>query len=364
MRTRVVWVLQVLMLGVVGGVTAQASTEAQLDALLDNMAADVLAGDQVAYLAQVDLSDPLFALEHTRWSDEWAADDFLASFALQLENVRVENTDAIGDLTMTWRIKDQPRAQAATFSAQFTRDDSGEWRYAGEYWPIVIETDHFILRAVPETENAANALLPALPDIYAHVTASLDHEPSTHNEIKLYGSADALAATTLLSLPRIHGWNEPGESLKMFPEGDSLDVSIVAHEFTHFLVFDMAGTQRSRMPWWLDEGLAQYVASTFWTAAYAEDYLAITQGLAARDALAAWDSMRVFEETPVELWQYVYPQGYAFARFITETYGEAPRNAWLRAMSTEMEIEAATEAVFGVSFDDLDAAFRAWLAEQ
>ncbi len=37
----------------------------------------------------------------------------------------------------------------------------------------------------------------------------------------------------------------------------------VAHEFTHFLEFEMAGTARSRLPWWLSEGLAVYVANDY-----------------------------------------------------------------------------------------------------
>ncbi len=37
----------------------------------------------------------------------------------------------------------------------------------------------------------------------------------------------------------------------------------MAHEFTHFLEFEMAGTARSRLPWWLSEGLAVYVANDY-----------------------------------------------------------------------------------------------------
>ena len=59
--------------------------------------------------------------------------------------------------------------------------------------------------------------------------------------------------------------------------------------------------------------------------------------------LADWRDMAVFEETPQSLWQFVYPQGYAMVRYVTERYGVSDRNAWLASMATEMTIDEATE---------------------
>jgi hypothetical protein len=183
-------------------------------------------------------------------------------------------------------------------------------------------------------------------------------------EIKLYAQPEALVANTLLSLPLIAGWNEPGEALKLVhrPDGAPL-TGTIAHELTHFAGFDRAGTKRSRMPWWLDEGIATYVASQL-PGAPAQDRLAQVIQWNAEGTLAPWAEMAVFEDAPVELWTYVYPQGYAMVRFVTERFGQEERNAWLAAMATEIEIDAATPAVLGRSFDQLDTEFRAWLASQ
>ncbi|HET9852985.1 MAG TPA: hypothetical protein VFP56_10825, partial [Candidatus Limnocylindrales bacterium] len=62
-------------------------------------------------------------------------------------------------------------------------------------------------------------------------------------------------------------------------------------------------------------------------------------------------------------WRNVYPQGYAMVRFVTQRFGRDSRNAWLAKMATEMDIDAATPAVLGLSFDDLDSAFREWLTQ-
>ena len=50
-------------------------------------------------------------------------------------------------------------------------------------------------------------------------------------------------------------------------------------------------------------------------------------------------------------------------RFVSSRFGHDLRNQWLAKMATEMEIDAATPAVLGMSFDDLDKAFREWLTQ-
>jgi hypothetical protein len=207
------------------------------------------------------------------------------------------------------------------------------------------------------------AILPTLPDVYDLVTSSLDYAPAGSMQIKVYADPDALVANTLLSLPPIRGWNEPGEALKLFFEsGDTSVASVVAHEFTHFVLFDRADTKRTRMPWWLDEGTASFVARSLEQPSGGADVrLEQVAAWATTNELAPWAEMAVFEETPLDLWRFVYPQGYAMVAYVTDEYGDAKRNAWLAAMATTMTIDQATPATLGVSFDELDAGFRAWI---
>jgi ketosteroid isomerase-like protein len=342
-------------------VGAQASDEAQIRQLLDDMTAAVLDQDQALYLSHVDLSEPHFALEHTRWSDEWASERIIKKFSLSARDILVEGDEATAMLAMRWQTRDNPDRWEADYPVVFRRGEDGDWRYAGEQW-VTFESEHFEVLAMPGLEETAQALLPSLPAIYDYVTTSMDYAPAERNVIKLYNSSEALVATTLLSLPIIQGWNEPGESLKLFAEEGYIAEGGLAHEFTHFITFEMAGTAHSRMPWWLEEGLAQYNGSYFWGEQGADDYLAITQDAAAHGGLVEWELMSVFEATPVDLWYAVYPQGYAFARYVTETYGIEQRNAWIKAMAVEMDIYEASEAVLGKPFDELDGEFQEWLA--
>jgi hypothetical protein len=181
-------------------------------------------------------------------------------------------------------------------------------------------------------------------------------------EIKLYNSETALIANTLLHLPHARGWNEPGESLKLVADSnDSFLNTGVAHEFTHFIEFEWAGTARSRWPWWLSEGLAVYIGSHFEPRERIDERLGFVRESALDNNLLDWDSISVFETTPVELWRPLYAQGYAFVRYVTETYGVDQRNEWLRAMAIEMDIEQSTQAVLKTSFDQLDTQFRVWV---
>lgn len=339
---------------------------AAVDAVVQAMTAAVAAGDDAAYLAHVDLADPVFALEHTRWVADWAGPHPVITYALQVDGLGVDSaaTAATGRLTVTWTIDGFEAPRTATWTATFTGGPAG-WRYAGEVWTAT-EADHFRLLVAPAVHGAEAAIMPALPDVYDLVTSTLDYTPDGSMQIKVYADSTALVANTLLSLPLIRGWNEPGEALKLYFEpGDESVLGVVAHEFTHFALFDRAGTQRTRMPWWLDEGVASFVARALGQPPDAPDeQLQLVAEWAASGELATWTDMAVFEETPLELWRFVYPQGYAMVAFVTDAYGASKRNAWLAAMATEMTIDVATPTALGVSFDELDAAFRAWVVER
>jgi len=337
----------------------------EIDALLEAMAAAVLAGDRAAYLALVDLSNPTFALEHTRWVDDWSGANPASKYSLKVWGLVIDDDEATGRMDVEWLVPgtgDFEFLRTTSYQVRFT-GGPGAWRYAGELW-IDTQVEHFLIHAAPEIEDRAPAIAADLPEIYDRVTSSLAYEPGAPLEIKLYQNPGALVATTLLSLPDIRGWNEPGEALKIYLNpGEPSVAAIIAHEFTHFICFDRAGTQRTRAPWWLDEGIASYVAAPY-EESRAEAQLAQVIAWEASGELAPWASMAVFEDTPVTMWKFVYPQGYAMTRYVTEKYGEAMRNAWLAAMAIEMDIDQATPAKLGVTFDELDAAFRAWLPAQ
>lgn len=343
-------------------VASTAAATRKIDDLVASMAAAVRAGDRAGYLALVDLSDPIFALEHGRWADEWSGPKPVSDYKLAVTGLTVDGEAATATLIVNWQLVGSDEPRGATFAATFTQSGSG-WRYAGERW-LATDAPHFRVLVAPGLEDTVPGIVADLPAIYDHVTTTLGVVPAGSMQIKEYLGAEALVANTLLSLPNIRGWNEPGEALKLRADPDDPSQKLViAHEFTHFVLFDRAGTHRTRMPWWLDEGVASFIASKY-EKPDATDRIAQVIAWEAAGELAAWDDMAVFETTPLDLWQFVYPQGYAMTRYVTERYGDEERNAWLAKMAIEMTIDEATPAVLGLSFDDLDVAFRAWLVSK
>ncbi len=321
----------------------------------------VLHQDRDAYLSLVDSTDPVFFSEHRYWAYDWATGDPLDRFSMKVSGIRLLGDSATATLTITWAVLPDTSYRRAEFPVHFVRGSDGTWRYAGELW-VMFTTEHFRVYAFPIQQQTAERMVKGLPRIYDQVTGSLGYTPAPDIEIKLYNSQDVLGATTALRLPPIQGWNEPGESLKLFvTPGEMPAPSVLAHELTHFAMFDMAGSTHGNYPWWLAEGVAEEVASVYWDPQGRDQQLDRVREWAAKGTLADWEAMSDYETTPLELWRYVYPQGYAFARYVTETYGENARNAWLRDMAGTRLIEEATQATFGITFAELDDGFRAWL---
>ncbi len=49
--------------------------------------------------------------------------------------------------------------------------------------------------------------------------------------------------------------------------------------------------------------------------------------------------------------------------YVTEVFGDDLRNDWIEAMATDMDLDAATEAVFEVPFEALSADLLPWLQQ-
>ncbi len=337
--------------------------ETAIRALVKTMETAVIEQDAGTYLGCVDLSDPIFASEHRYWVNDWAEGDPLAQFVMQVDHIAVSGDGATAALSMMWAVQPLVSYRAAMFPVRFVRGSTSGWLYAGEAW-VTLETDHFQVNVFPGMDSTAETVVGMLPAIYDHATGSLGYVPGSAMSIKLYDSQDALGATIALRLPPIRGWNEPGESLKLYVEPPEIPSrSVLAHEMTHFLTFDMAGTTHGLYPWWLAEGIAQLVASDYWEPDQAASQLNIVREWQRRGMLADWDAISDYETTPVALWGFVYPQGYAFARYVTDTFGAETRNEWLRAMARDMAIDAASQHVLGSSFAALDGRFQAWLRQ-
>ncbi len=346
---------------------AESNHSEEIARLLGNLQNALITRDGAGYLALTDLSDPVFALEHTRWVEDWdKPTGGVLRYTLTMRNLVISDdaTTATADLNAAWStLANVQVSRGADYPVRFTRAEDGRWLYAGELWAATVETDHFIIKAMPGQEALAQAMTEFLPDVFERVTTALEHTPTGRQQIKIYDNPWAMIATIRLSLTtEIGGWNEPGESLKITSDR-AADERTIAHEFAHYLMFDLANTTRGQYPWWVSEGIAQYAASAFWTQSDRNRAIADLLEERRTNGLIDWNDLAEFESTPESLWRYAYTQGYAFMAYLTDTYGEAARNAWMRGM-VDGTLEAATEATFEMPFNELNAGFLAWLDAQ
>lgn len=335
--------------------------------LVDALQSAVLRRDHAAYLALVDLSDPIFALEQQHWVDDWAAPGVVLRFSLAIRNLTLaaDGQAASADLTMTWStLAELQASRGADFPVRFTRAD-GQWRYAGENWAVTLEAGPFLVRALPGLEVPAAAVAAFLPDVHALVTQALDHVPVRPLEVKLYDHPWVLIATTRLSLTAaIDGWSAPGEAIKIVvaDSGDSAgaDEATLAYHLARYILLDLAAETSGNLPVWALEGAAEAIAAHYRPQADRNARLLQLQERRRAGGLVAWDDLAAPGQLAADLNELARLQGYALLVYVSETYGQAVCNAWLRALAGASP-EEATPSALGVTFAALNEHFLAWL---
>ncbi|GGK41631.1 hypothetical protein GCM10008955_39290 [Deinococcus malanensis] len=327
--------------------------------LVNAMQEALVRRDATAYLALVDLREPMFATEHRRFVQDWVARP-PQDLRLTLSDVREISGQTLGQLRWSWRTAANVQRDV-TLTSTF-RKVGGEWRYAGEAFPVTLAQGRVLAQA--GQEEVAGAIATNLDATISLVRRALGYGPSQPPVVKLYGSYAALSASVQLSLQPVGGWNEPGEAIKLAaPRWPESRVTL-AHELAHAAVFSRFGEGQIRIPWWLHEGLAHFVASGIWTEQARATYLQRSITWHTRGELVAWDRLSNFEATPGELWPHVYGQGYAFVRYAVSRYGMPRVTSFMHELAAGQSTQVASTRAFGATFDQLDKDWKAWLGTQ
>lgn len=351
--------------------------EIELNRTIAHMEDAVTAGDLDAYLSYVSEADPAFYRDHLHWAQDWV-DHPVEYFQIDLYNITPRNeSEAEARMTIRWRVKEltgNGSAGGATISALFYQGED-RWLFGGPSWETVeLEGIRFYYFATEIMDNTpqANVVIGYLPSIYTGVTVEFDFVPEDIAHIQMFESPITLRNWTRLSQPDITRWNQPGESIKIpLTENNTAPYEPdMGREFTRFVLYEMSDGTLGNFPWWLSEGIVEYGGQHFSTLSQRNRVLRGIAALSlapenAEEQLFAWDEL---VEEPVgilsELQVVAAQQAYTLVHYVTETYGEEQRNAWIRAIATDQTLESATEDHLGTSFEALDAAWRAWLPSQ
>ncbi|MFZ4574188.1 MAG: hypothetical protein ACOYN0_07305 [Phycisphaerales bacterium] len=358
------------------GSAAVAGPPEDVEALLTRMEAAVLNADAFAYMTTVDPENAFFMQEQSEWAKDLKANP-VEAFDLIIggeapEDATMAGADAAPEwaedvahvpLTMVWKLKGEPE-QRVKFPAAFHKRD-GAWRYSGEHLEELVK-DGFVIRYPKGYEATAQQIAEAFPVAKAHVDAGFEITNNRFEHIKLYDSQSVLQASVYPSMYKtdltLSGWNEKGESIKFatwYTDSVAGWTKAFAHEYGHVGTWEL-GAQSKGIAWWVAEGAAELAAEDFPpNTRNRVQRWAVRQ--AAEGTLAAWEDITDYVTTKRELRGHPYHQGHAFIGYISDRFGRKGRNAWLAALCNGKSLDEASTAALGMSFVDLDAAWRASL---
>jgi len=357
-------------------VTPAGDVELDLNRLVARMELAVRDGDLDTYLSYLWPEDPVFLADHTAWARDWK-DHPLAVFDMAIFSIQSQSdTTATARVSISWRQKGftgNGSAGGATVSAIFHRQGD-EWFFGGEDWQLLDAEQirlYYFASGILDNTGQATIVAGYLPSIYTVLTREFGFVPDHIAHVKLYDTAVTLQNWTRLSMPDLEVWNVPGESIKI-PLGPNYippPEEDFAREYTRFLLYEMSGGTTDRFPWWLEEGITRYGGALFQTLSQRNRTL---KRIAARalapetsdERLFDWDALETRPSLLASDMEIAAGQAYTLVQYVTETYGAAARNAWIRDIATQSTVEEACQADLGISLADLDAQWRTWLTSQ
>ncbi len=352
--------------------TVSSEVEIALNDTITWMRQAVLNGNYEGYMQYVWPGDPLFAAEQAQWADDWLANP-LSRFDATLSRIQMLDDDtAEARLAIQWTQREQNLSGGAIVSVTF-HQEGDEWLLGGESWEV-IETPgiHFYYfdNEISDNQRQAKAVEEYLPAVYARLTSEFDFTPDATAHFKMYEKASTLQTWTRMSIAVLTVWNEPGEAIKITlgPQNTPPRDELIAREYARFLLYEMAGGTAGDFPWWFEAGVAEYGGFFFRRSTERDPALmGIARLLMAPDDAEAqvipWEEMQTEPDWPGDKLDRAATQAYTLVAYIHQTYPDR-LNPWIKAIAGGQSVDEATQTYLGLSFIELDAAWRAWLAEQ
>ncbi len=351
-----------------------AALRLELERTLSAMASSATRADADAYLAHVWAGDTEFLHEQTYFANDLRRKP-PESIEFAIGELKPGDGTADADVTMTWTMPGgKPRsvktltrfirAENGPEGAREGPGSAGGWLYAGEVWEVFeapagngrvkVMHDPGLAELAERTAEAFTEVRGVVEEAFG-----LAAEPiaARTQKIKLYGSMRHLQASICLSYTDgLSGWNEPGESVKLLvsertrPRGLR---TLLAHEYGHVSTFEL-GSRANEMPWWILEGVAELSSVPFG----GRNPDRVVRANSKADKLAKWEDLSDFRTTRPELSAFVYVQGHHMVAYIASRWSRPALNEWMTAMARGAALDEATRRVLGMSFDELDAAWR------
>ena len=213
------------------------------------------------------------------------------------------------------------------------------------------------------SEVRAEAVLMVADETYQHMGPILGVELTEPMSIVVYSSYDhmreALRPSSRVAARHLRTLGQAfADERTLLVDGSSdpfigdNTLTTTAHEFTHLLVADAAGSAYSQVHLWLNEGLAVY--SEHEPNSEFERYI---RSAVQDNQVPPLAGLRTFAGTPRETLS-AYGQGHAVVSYMLRAYDPALIGELLATIRTTHNFEKALIAVYGVSVPELDNEWR------
>jgi len=130
----------------------------------------------------------------------------------------------------------------------------------------------------------------------------------------------------------------------------------IAHELTHLVIHQMTSNPYTRLPTWLDEGLATYTQGEL-------DAVSIVylERAIAENSLISLRSLHSPFSAYAEQTYLAYAESYSVVEFLLLTYGQDKMLGLLNAFKQGNSYDGALEMVYGFDMDGLDFLWRDYI---
>ena len=257
-------------------------------------------------------------------------------------------------MAYSFEVKDKSGRTLQTEEQVFVYlDNRFEWLTVSEgiitvYYndPLVKSRAEHVLETALASMEITGPVLGINPDVPLHIV-------TYHNYRDMIGALPFRSQATSSQLIT-QGMAFDEERVLMVHSGDSSVTSTTAHEFVHLLVGDALGRAYSRVPDWLNEGLAEYGSR------HGGERQLINRGIERaidRGTVRPLWHLGSYSGTPQEI-IYAYAHGESVVTYMVLEYGEAKMAELMQAITRTLDIDAALMQVYGLDQHGIDSAWR------
>lgn len=213
------------------------------------------------------------------------------------------------------------------------------------------------------SEIRAEAVLATASDTYEYMGPILGVELTEPMSIVVYSNYDhmreALNPSSQVAARQLRTLGKAFSNERTLLVDGSRDpfvgdntLTTAAHEFTHLLVADAAGSAYSQVHAWLNEGLAVYSERQ-----PGNEYERYMDFAVENDRVPPLSGLRTFAGTPQETLR-AYGQGHAVVSYMLEAYDPSAMTDFFATIRTTYNFNKALDAAYGVTVPELDNEWR------